>query len=120
MNPATTRELNQDGYHRLLSNASREADFAYIGSVGNGPSRGVFSGFSAKAHTTEVIQDSERKDFCSDQLAQSMESLVRQFQIEQESNPECLAGGWIGFLGYELGYVRESRLSALCPSVDAP
>lgn len=120
MNPATTRELNQDGYHRLLSNASREADFAYIGSVGNGPSRGVFSGFSAKAHTTEVIQDTERKDFCSNQLAQSMESLVRQFQIEQESNPECLAGGWIGFLGYELGYVRESRLSALCPSVDAP
>jgi len=49
-----------------------------------------------------------------------MESLVRQFQIEQEPNPECLSGGWIGFLGYELGYVRENRLRVLCPSLDIP
>jgi para-aminobenzoate synthetase component 1 len=120
LNPATMRELNQEGYHRLLSYACREADFAYIGSVGHGPARGVFSGFSARARATEVLQYPVPPDFCSDQLAQSMESLVRQFQIEQEPNPECLSGGWIGFLGYELGYVRESRLRQLCPSVDAP
>jgi para-aminobenzoate synthetase component 1 len=101
-------ELNQERYHRLLSHACREADFAYIGSVGNGPARGVFSGFSARAVATEVLQHPVPEDFCSDQLAQNMESLVHQFQIEQEPNPECLSGGWIGFLGYELGYVREN------------
>ncbi|PPI84785.1 aminodeoxychorismate synthase, component I [Marinobacter maroccanus] len=114
------RELNQESYHRLLSQACREADFAYIGSVGHGPARGVFSGFSARALATEVLQYPVPPDFCSDQLAQSMESLVRQFQIDQEPSPECLSGGWIGFLSYELGYVRESRLNALCPPVDAP
>ncbi|WP_088829537.1 aminodeoxychorismate synthase component I [Marinobacter sp. es.048] len=114
------RELNQEGYHRLLSHACRESDFAYIGSVGNGPARGVFSGFSARALATEVLQYPVHINFCSDQLAQSMESLVSQFQIEQEPNPECLSGGWIGFLGYELGYVRESRLRELCPFLEVP
>jgi para-aminobenzoate synthetase component I len=120
LNPATMRELTQEGYHRLLSHACREADFAYIGSVGNGPARGVFSGFSARALATELLQYPVPSDFCSDQLAQSMETLVRQYQIEQEPNPECLSGGWIGFLSYELGYVREGRLKELCPPVDAP
>ncbi|WP_162841245.1 MULTISPECIES: aminodeoxychorismate synthase component I [unclassified Marinobacter] len=120
MNPATMRKLTQEAYHRLLSYACRETDFAYIGSVGNGPARGVFSGFTARAFATEVLQHPVPADFCSDQLAHSMESLVRQFQIDQEPNPKCLSGGWIGFLSYELGYVRESRLKALCPSVDTP
>lgn len=120
MNPATMRELNQESYQRLLSHASREADFAYIGSVGNGPARGSFSGFSAKALATEALQHPVPTDFCSDQLAERMESFVRQFPIEQQPSPECLSGGWIGFLGYELGYVRESRLRELCPSLDVP
>jgi len=120
LNPATMRKLTQEAYHRLLSYACRETDFAYIGSVGNGPARGVFSGFSARALATEVLQQPVLADFCSDQLTQSMESLVRQYQIEQEPNPECLSGGWIGFMGYELGYVRESRLRELCPSLDVP
>lgn len=120
MNPATMRELTQEAYHRLLSHACREADFAYIGSVGNGPARGVFSGFSARALASEVLQYPVPSDFCSDQLAQSLETLVRQYQIEQEPDPECLSGGWIGFLGYELGYVREGRLRQLCPPVGAP
>ena len=120
MNPATVRELNQEGYHRLLSHACREADFAYIGSVGTGPARGAFSGFSANAFATELLQAPVQTDFRSDQLANGMESLVSRFQIEQQSDPECLAGGWIGFLGYELGYVREYRLRELCPSLDVP
>jgi para-aminobenzoate synthetase component 1 len=49
-----------------------------------------------------------------------MESLASQYQVEQEPNPECLAGGWIGFMSYELGYVRESRLRDLCPPLDIP
>ena len=114
------RELTHEGYHRLLSHACRETDFAYIGSVGNGPARGVFSGFSSRALATEILQHPVPENFCSDQLTQNMESLVHQFQIEQEPNPECLSGGWIGFLGYELGYVRENRLRELCPSLDVP
>ena len=120
MNPATVRELNQEAYHRLLKHACRETDFAYIGSVGDGAARGVFSGFSARAHETEVLEWPVGIDFCSDHLAQSMEALVHQYQTEQEPIPECLSGGWIGFLGYELGYVREGRLKELCPPVEAP
>lgn len=120
MNPATMRELTQEAYRRLLSHACRETDFAYIGSVGDGTARGVFSGFSATAHETEVLEWPVVRDFCSDHLAQRMETLVHQYQIEQEPNPECLSGGWIGFLSYELGYVREGRLKELCPPVDAP
>jgi para-aminobenzoate synthetase component 1 len=114
------RELNHQDYHRLLSHACRAADFAYIGSVGAGPSRGAFSGFSASALATQVLQYSVAKGFCPDTLAQSMESLVDQYQIAQESTPECLSGGWLGFISYELGYAREKRLRALCPSLDIP
>ncbi len=120
MNPATMIELNQEAYHRLLSHACREADFAYIGSVGNGPARGVFSGFAACALATEILHDPVQTDFCCDQLAEKMESLVRKFQIAKHASPKCLSGGWIGFLGYELGYIRESRLRELCPSLDVP
>ncbi len=120
MNPATMRELNQRDYHRLLNHACRETDFAYIGSVGDGTSRGAFGGFSARAVETEVLQYPAQPDFRSDTLAENMEQLVSQYQIRQESNPQCLSGGWIGFLSYELGYVRESRLSKLCPALEIP
>ncbi|MBU2955664.1 aminodeoxychorismate synthase component I [Marinobacter sp. F3R08] len=114
------RELDHESYHLLLSHACLEGDFAYIGSFGKGPSRGVFSGFSAMALSTQVLPYSARTDFCSDNLAQTMERLIGQYQVEQEPDPLCLSGGWIGFISYELGYVRENRLSELCPSLDLP
>lgn len=119
MNPATTRELNREAYQRLLAHACREKDFAYIGSVGSGLSRGTCSGFSARALEIKAIQYPTPSDFCTDVLARAMEQKVSQYQIEQESSPQCLSGGWLGFLSYELGYVKEHRLSRLCPPLDS-
>ncbi|WP_372997955.1 aminodeoxychorismate synthase component I [Marinobacter sp.] len=120
MNPATMRELNREAYQRLLAHACREKDFAYIGSVGPGPSRGSCSGFSARALEVKTVWHPVQPDFCTDDLARDMEKRVSQYQIETASSPQCLSGGWLGFLSYELGYVKEKRLAALCPPLTPP
>jgi len=120
LNPATMRELNREAYHRLLTHASREKDFAYIGSIGDDYSRGIFSGFSAQSIESEVIEYPAPSSFCTDLIAQKMEQRVSQYQIQPERSPQCLTGGWFGFVSYELGYVKENHISRLCPPLDIP
>ncbi|MFO8142257.1 MAG: aminodeoxychorismate synthase component I [Marinobacter sp.] len=49
-----------------------------------------------------------------------MESLLQQYQRDEPAPVGYLPGGWIGFLSYELGYLREKRLAGLCPAVTSP
>lgn len=115
-------ELDKTSYHRLLSHASAVHDFAYVGSVGGAGSRGRLCGFSAYAETVINISSSEPRAeaFSSDRLAEDMEQQLRSYQYEAPSVAGFLPGGWIGFLSYEMGYVREKRLAGLCPAMAFP
>lgn len=120
MNPATMRLLTREAYDRLLSHACRETDFAYIGSVGGGPARGEFSGFSANAVETRTYRYPEHEDLSIDGLARDLEGLINRYGIETGNKQQCLTGGWIGFISYEFGYARESRLKEICPLMRLP
>ncbi|AOY90160.1 aminodeoxychorismate synthase, component I [Marinobacter salinus] len=113
--------ISQDQYQRLLAHASREPDFAYIGSVGQGPARGSYSGFSACAIKSITLGSPllDRDEFGD--LANRMESFTDAYRVHPETaSKDYLTGGWIGFLSYELGYVKERRLANLCPEISVP
>lgn len=116
-------ELDRTSYDRLLSHASVIPDFAYLGSVGQGGSRGSLSGFSAHAVSSlHVLAEDEAatKDFDSDRVAAEMESQLQLYPQDEPGHVGYLPGGWIGFVSYELGYLREKRLAGLCPAEASP
>ncbi|MDO6442471.1 aminodeoxychorismate synthase component I [Marinobacter sp. 1_MG-2023] len=107
-------------YEQLLAHAASQADFAYLGSVGGGDGRGSFSGFTAGAIATKFIKPSERDSLNTGMLASEMEGLIQRYQVPMHGEQPTLTGGWIGMLSYEFGYIREKRLSALCPVPATP
>ncbi|MGM0767509.1 MAG: aminodeoxychorismate synthase component I [Pseudomonadota bacterium] len=122
MGPCLT-ELDRKSYLRLLSHACTRADFAYLGSFGAGGSRGRLSGFSALALRSMRWPEpsgSAEDSFASDGIAAEMESWLHAYQLAKPEDATFLPGGWIGFLSYELGYLREKRLAKACPSVPLP
>ncbi len=115
-----SRYVSRETYERLLHHASGEADFAYIGSVGFGGGRGDCSGFSACALKQKLINLNPGQVLDTDTLAEDMEALVGRYRIAPTTGGGFLTGGWVGVLSYELGYVRERRLSDLCPTLPMP
>lgn len=109
--------ISSETYQRLLAHASTQPDFAYIGSVGAGKGRGQSSGFSALAESSVSLNVTDDRATDTDLLAAEMESRTQTYVT---SAGEYLTGGWIGFLSYELGYVKENRLADLCPDLPAP
>ncbi|KAA1175099.1 aminodeoxychorismate synthase component I [Marinobacter salinexigens] len=109
--------ISLETYQHLLAHASSEPDFVYIGSVGEGQGRGKLCGFSAHAEASIVREASVNGILDTDQLASEMEAQVAAFKVPAD---DYLTGGWIGYISYELGYVREKKLSGLCPTIDAP
>ncbi|KKN01768.1 hypothetical protein LCGC14_1124480, partial [marine sediment metagenome] len=107
--------LNRHQYERLLAHAASQPDFAYLGSVGTGDGRGFFSGFSACAMATECVNQGDGSVLDTRALAATMESLVHRYEVPMQPQQHFLTGGWIGFLSYEFGYVKEKRLCGLCP-----
>ncbi|MDX1561065.1 MAG: aminodeoxychorismate synthase component I [Marinobacter sp.] len=116
------KDLNKASYLRLLAHASEARDFAYVGSVSEGGNRGQLSGFSAHALKTVSVPANEQNRIpCNtDALAEEMECLLQSHRLETIEEDRFLPGGWIGFISYELGYVREKRLAGLCPSMPVP
>ncbi|MCG7199524.1 aminodeoxychorismate synthase component I [Marinobacter pelagius] len=119
MSPATTRQISREEFTRLLQHASQQVDFVHVGTVGEGAGRGTWRGFSCGAAETHVLQPGKADSQTLVQLAGEMESQTARY-TERADNPECLVGGWIGFLSYELGYIREPRLAPICPTVPVP
>jgi para-aminobenzoate synthetase component 1 len=112
-------QLNTASYQRLLSHASRMGDFAYLGSDGSDGARGNLSGFSAMALSRiELAPGTTHLD--SHQLAERMERLCTEYRLEKSDSLPALPGGWIGIMGYELGYAREKRLTKLAPDCTFP
>ncbi|WP_417514930.1 aminodeoxychorismate synthase component I [Marinobacter sp.] len=112
--------LTRENYERLLAHAASQPDFAYLGSVGGGDGRGSFSGFAAGAIATKFIKSGDKDALDTGKLASEMESLIQKYEIPVRGEPTILMGGWIGLLSYEFGYIREKRLSALCPVPATP
>ncbi|MFL1453641.1 aminodeoxychorismate synthase component I [Marinobacter sp. GN3S48] len=120
MNLPVSRSITSEEYSHLLDHACEEPDFAYIGSVGSGESRGVICGFSACAYRSLEISPGRSAAADLRKLAGQMEEASRHYAMPKNEAGEHLTGGWIGFLGYELGYVKEKRLIDQCPDVDVP
>lgn len=112
--------LSRQEYEQLLAHAARQPDFAYLGSVGTGNSRGFFSGFTAGAIATKCVTPGDKDALDTNKLAAEMESLVQRYEIPIQDAQQVLTGGWIGFLSYEFGYIKEKRLSPLCPAPATP
>ncbi len=119
MSPATTRQLSRDEFTRLLQEASKKSDFVHLGTVGNGPGRGAWSGFSCDAAQSRVLHPGDADSRGIVGLAEEMETEADKYAGCQV-DLNCLVGGWIGFLSYELGYVREPRLAPICPTPPVP
>ena len=113
MGRATTRELTRATYHQLMMHACRAPDFVFLGSTGDSARRGTLCGFSAMAVRSLELPGDGSVSVDTASLAREMEELAAPFQVEPDADPSHLTGGWIGYLGYELGYARERRLAQL-------
>ena len=120
MKHPTTTFLTPDQYRQLMTHASREADFVHIGSTGTGPGRGIRSGFAACAVESLCLEQPLESPLATDELARKMEDRVSRHQLDSCAEMPLLTGGWIGFISYELGYLREPRLAGLCPDLPVP
>ncbi|WP_417544151.1 aminodeoxychorismate synthase component I [Marinobacter sp.] len=112
--------LSRQEYDQLLAHAAHQPDFAYLGSVGTGDGRGFFSGFTASAIATKCVAPGDEDALDTNKLAAEMESLVQRHEMPMQDAQQVLTGGWLGFLSYEFGYVKEKRLSPLCPAPATP
>jgi len=106
--------LSRQEYEQLLAHAAHQPDFAYLGSVGTGDGRGFFSGFTAGAIATKCVTHGDGDAPDTNTLSAEMESLIQHYEMPMQNALPVLTGGWIGFLSYEFGYIKEKRLSPLC------
>ncbi|MBB5320661.1 aminodeoxychorismate synthase component I [Marinobacter oulmenensis] len=116
-------ELSQTEYLRLLDHAAQAPDFVFLGSAGPDGNRGALTGFSAMAvEHYRIDRDSGngRAAIDTGHVSEKMEALRQTYAIPLSSDDGHLPGGWIGILGYELGYVREKRLASQCPKTGFP
>lgn len=112
-------QLDRASYQRLLSHASKTDDFAYLGSNGADGARGNLSGCSAMA-ISQIQLPASQAHLDSQQLARRMESLRTEYRLEASDTHPAFPGGWLGVLGYELGYAREKRLAEQAPDCPFP
>nr|WP_238942422.1 aminodeoxychorismate synthase component I [Marinobacter sediminum] len=103
--------LSREAYERLLSNASRAEDFAYIGSEGAGNARGKMRGFTALAQ--KHLRLTDLAEHSVESIAAEMAKPMELNAVDQTKSGNHLLGGWYGVLAYEFGLQRESRLNGL-------
>lgn len=116
-------EISANSFYRLLSQACTEPDFAYIGSVGQGESRGELCGFSARALDSRDLFSApvlSHRPLDTNDHAVKLESLINRYRMKSSPNANILPGGWIGYLSYEFGYAREARLANKAPPTPFP
>jgi para-aminobenzoate synthetase component I len=107
------KTITREAYDQLLAHASGEQDFVYLGSVGDGDSRGSHTAFSALAAKTLCSRFNESRPLLPDTLARQIEGSLEPYRVYGDEPLPCIRGGWIGFISYELGYDTEPRLHAL-------
>lgn len=120
MSLSTLNLIDQDSYQRLLAHASRQKDFAYLGSLGTGQGRGSYAGFSALAERSVLRYAEGSETVDTNALVDDMESAIGYLPAHEPASDGYLKGGWIGFVSYEFGYETEPRLHRLRSSLTAP
>lgn len=124
MNHHHIETLSASRYARLRFHASKEPDFVFLGSTADHGNPGRYQHFSACAHR-QVNFD---RSTCARQygrvpsgpVSQALTEAAEPFLVDASIVKHPLPGGWVGFISYEFGYLREPRLQALCPQTPAP
>ncbi|TGN42031.1 aminodeoxychorismate synthase component I [Marinobacter confluentis] len=119
MGTSAYKLIDQATYTQLLTHASAESDFVYLGSVGGGENRGAHTAFSALA-ADQLTLASGTEPLASAAIAEKLESALEPYREPAASILPCLTGGWIGFISYELGYDTEPKLHRLRRDIPAP
>ncbi len=125
MNDECTVMLSAPDFVRLRSHASLAIDFACLGSEGSGDNRGHHELFSACAVSH---YDLSREDAyamalggaLSDQLTNVLQTRASHYCSDTTSEQLPFNGGWIGYISYEYGYLKETRLLQRCPEMACP
>lgn len=124
MNADTFTSLTADEYQSLLQQAQLEPDFVLLGGTSTEGNPGRYQLFAARAETTIAIDPSSAGEQTSGELTRRLESVMAAFRNDEDHHRHPFPGGWIGYVSYEFGYVREPRLAPLvrpapCPALYA-
>ncbi len=120
MNADTTTFLTPDQYQNLLRQAQQEPDFVLLGGTGTEGNPGRFQLFSAQAEATVAIDPASHSWGTSAQLAEHLSVRMRPYDMDPDSRSHPFPGGWVGYVAYEFGYLRESRLAPLFRGTPCP
>ena len=120
MNADTLTTLTSDEYRALLQQAQQTADFVLLGGTASEGNPGRYQLFSALADTTVVIDANPDPAQDSSDLAEHLASLMPSCEQEAVAHDHPFPGGWLGFVSYEFGYVREPRLAPLARTIPCP
>jgi para-aminobenzoate synthetase component 1 len=112
--------ITREAYDQLLTHASGEQDFVYLGSIGAGESRGTHSAFSALGSDHLSLAYSEGQPLESADIATTIEHSLAPYREPITDPLPCLTGGWIGFISYEFGYDTETKLHPLRRALPLP
>jgi para-aminobenzoate synthetase component 1 len=106
--------ISADQFARLQAHASQLNDFVCLGAPGAEAGRGERFGFTALATETVALAGSDvyadkaalarAADFMENQLARLMKDQLSHTHEPTLQTTPWLAGGWLGFASYELGY----------------
>ncbi len=124
MNHHHIETLSASEFARLRFHASKQHDFVFLGSTADHGNPGRYQHFSACAHH-HVSFD---RPTCARQFgrapagpaSRALAETAEPFLVDQPIAKHPLPGGWVGFISYEFGYLREPRLQPLCPQTPAP
>lgn len=112
--------ISREAYDQLLAHAAAERDFVYLGSIGEGESRGSHTAFSALAADRLDSWFSESHPLDPEAIAAAIEHSTGLYRDASDAKLPCLTGGWIGFISYEFGYDSEPRLHRLRRKLPLP
>lgn len=124
MNQHHIETLSASEFTRLRFHASSEPDFVFLGSTAEQGNPGRYQHFSACAHQQMTFDRSTCVRHYgrapAGPLSRALADTAESFLIDDTMVEHPLPGGWVGFISYEFGYLREPRLQALCPETPAP
>ncbi|WP_375169971.1 aminodeoxychorismate synthase component I [Marinobacter sp.] len=119
MTDVAAQPIDRDLFTRLQAHACQHDDFVYLGSTGTSGDTGEWSFFSALSTSSYELRDRDRAPQSVQNAVTELDELRQRYHFQGE-NAEIPAGGIVGFVSYELGYLKEKKLRALSGPLPTP